>query len=176
MKKILSVFVLALMLSITTVYSNDKVRASFYADKFHGRKTASGSIYHRDSLTCAHKTLPFGTLLRVRNPKNNKEVVVKVTDRGPFVKGRTIDLSYAAAKKIGMIGHGVASVYIKKLDPEQLADSTKEKEPVRLEVLNLEKIKIPTDSITIQRDKTKIANDSIRMTVNIKKPIIIKTA
>lgn len=74
-------------------YGMQKVKASYYANKFHGRKTASGALYHKDSLTCAHKTLPFGTILKVRNPRNDKEVYVKVTDRGPFIKGRTIDLS-----------------------------------------------------------------------------------
>ncbi len=174
MRKFLSVFVLALMLS-SVAYSKDKVKASFYADKFHGRKTASGALYHRDSLTCAHKTLPFGTLLRVRNPKNDKEVIVKVTDRGPFVKGRTIDLSYAAAKEIGMIGHGVASVFIMKIDSTQLADLT-EQEPTRTEVLEMEKLEIPMESLIIRQDNTKVANDSLRVALSVKKPIIMKTA
>ncbi|MBQ2366423.1 MAG: septal ring lytic transglycosylase RlpA family protein, partial [Bacteroidaceae bacterium] len=58
-------------------------KASYYANKFHGRRTSDGSIYHRDSMTCAHRTLPFGTILKVRNVKNGKEVIVKVNDRGP---------------------------------------------------------------------------------------------
>ncbi|HHT21751.1 MAG TPA: septal ring lytic transglycosylase RlpA family protein [Bacteroidales bacterium] len=174
MRKFLSVFVLALMLS-SVAYSKDKVKASFYADKFHGRKTASGALYHRDSLTCAHKTLPFGTLLKVRNPKNDKEVIVKVTDRGPFVKGRTIDLSYAAAKEIGMIGHGVASVFIMKIDSTQLADLT-EQEPTRTEVLEMEKLEVPMESLIIRQDNTKVANDSLRVALSVKKPIIMKTA
>lgn len=112
MKKSVSSLVLLLALTLSTwpAYGQQKVKASFYAHKFHGRKTASGQPYHKDSLTCAHKTLPFGTMLKVRNPKNNKEVVVKVTDRGPFIKGRTLDLSYAAAKALNMIHHGVITV------------------------------------------------------------------
>ena len=84
--------------------------ASYYHDKYHGRKTASGDIYNRDSLTCAHKTLPFGTKLLVKNLKNNKEIEVIVTDRGPFVGKREIDLSYAAADSIGMIEKGLQKV------------------------------------------------------------------
>lgn len=174
MRKFLSVFVLALMLS-SVAYSKDRVKASFYADKFHGRKTASGALYHRDSLTCAHKTLPFGTLIRVRNPKNDKEVIVKVTDRGPFVKGRTIDLSYAAAKEIGMIGRGVASVFIKKIDPTQPADLT-EQTPTRFDVSGIEKIEIPMSLLTIRRDNTMVVNDSLRLALSVKNPIIMKTA
>ena len=90
--------------------------ASYYANKFHGRRTSSGAIYHKDSLTCAHRTLPFGTRLRVRNIRNGKEVVVKVTDRGPFCKGRIVDLSLAAAKEIDMIRSGVVRVEVTRLD------------------------------------------------------------
>lgn len=86
--------------------------ASYYGNKFHGRRMSDGSRYHRDSLTCAHRTLPFGTMLKVRNAKNGNEVVVKVTDRGPFGHGRIIDLSYAAAKQIDMVAAGVARVEV----------------------------------------------------------------
>lgn len=88
-------------------------KASFYASRFHGRKMASGEIYHRDSLTCAHRTLPFGTKLRVINLENGKEVVVTVQDRGPHIRGRIIDLSKQAAHEIGMIGDGIVDVQIK---------------------------------------------------------------
>lgn len=86
--------------------------ATYYGDKWHGRRAADGSIFHQDSLTCAHKTLPFGTLLHVRNPKNGKEVVVKVTDRGPYRRNTLIDLSKAAAREIDMIRMGVAQVEV----------------------------------------------------------------
>ncbi len=97
-------------------------KASYYAGKFHGRRTSSGEIYHQDSLTCAHRTLPFGTLLKVRNLKNNREVVVKVTDRGPFIRGRVVDLSRAAAKEIDMISAGVANVEILNLGKDARKD------------------------------------------------------
>lgn len=70
--------------------------ASYYADKFHGRRTASGRVYDKTKLTAAHKTLPFGTKVKVTNESNGKSVVVEVTDRGPFVRGREIDLSRKA--------------------------------------------------------------------------------
>lgn len=87
-------------------------KATYYSKRSHGAMTASGIRIHRDSFTCAHRTLPFGTLLKVRDVNTDKEVIVKVTDRGPFVRGRIIDLSYAAAKEIGLVGRGVSSVEI----------------------------------------------------------------
>lgn len=91
-------------------------KASYYHHRFHGRRMSSGTHYHRDSLFCAHRTLPFGTLLKVTNVKNGKWTVVKVADRGPFHRNRIIDLSYAAAKDIDMIRAGTATVEIEKVD------------------------------------------------------------
>jgi peptidoglycan lytic transglycosylase len=87
-------------------------KASWYGKKFHGRKTASGERYNMYQLTAAHKTLPFGTKVKVTNMDNGKSVVVRINDRGPFVKGRIIDLSRAAAKKVDMINAGVAFVKV----------------------------------------------------------------
>jgi len=84
--------------------------ASYYADKFHGRQTASGEVFNMYKMTCAHKTLPFGTKLKVTNLSNNKSVVVTVNDRGPYVHGRVLDLSKAAAEKIDLIKTGTAKV------------------------------------------------------------------
>jgi rare lipoprotein A len=86
--------------------------ATYYGDEFHGRKTASGETYNKWELTCAHKKLPFGTKLKVTNLKNKKSVVVRVNDRGPWVKNRIIDLSFAAAREIDMIADGVVKVKI----------------------------------------------------------------
>lgn len=91
--------------------------ASYYSDVLHGRKMSNGNRYHRDSLTCAHKKLPFGTLLRVRNMRNNKEVVVKVTDRGPFSPRFVLDLSRAAARRLDILGRGHAPVEISLYNP-----------------------------------------------------------
>lgn len=91
--------------------------ASYYAKSWTGRKTADGSRLHHDSLTCAHKTFPFGTLLKVTNPANGLSVVVKVTDRGPYVKGRVVDLSVRAAKELGMLSQGIAPVIVERYNP-----------------------------------------------------------
>lgn len=86
--------------------------ASYYAHKFHGRKTASGERFDMHDLTAAHPTLPFNTRVRVTNLSTKQSVVVRVNDRGPFKKGRIIDVSLAAAKKIGLLGSGTAKVSI----------------------------------------------------------------
>ena len=92
--------------------------ASWYGKKFHGRKTANGEIYNMYKRTAAHKTLPFDTYVLVRNLKNNKKTIVRINDRGPFVKNRIIDLSYRAAKDIGLIGPGTAPVELIVLGKE----------------------------------------------------------
>ena len=89
--------------------------ASYYGKKFHGRKTANGEIFDMYGKTAAHRSFRFGTVLRVTNLDNDKSVVVKVNDRGPFVAGRILDLSYGAAKELDMIASGVAKVRIKIL-------------------------------------------------------------
>lgn len=86
--------------------------ASFYSDKFNGRRTANGEIFHNKKLTAAHRTLPFGTYVKVTALWNGRSVVVKINDRGPFIKGRVIDLSKAAAAKLHLIGKGVGKVDI----------------------------------------------------------------
>ena len=97
--------------------------ASWYGPKFHGRKTASGETFNMYSLTAAHRTLPLGTYVKVRNLKNGRTVVVKINDRGPYVRGRIIDLSYAAAKRLGMIRDGVVPVEITVIGkPETTVD------------------------------------------------------
>lgn len=91
-------------------------KASFYADKFEGRTTASGERYTHAKSTCAHLTLPFGTLVKVTNITNNQSVVVRVNDRGPFVPDRIIDLSRSAAEKLGIAADGIAQVRIEVID------------------------------------------------------------
>lgn len=91
-------------------------KASFYSKKATGARSASGQRIHHDSLTCAHRYYPFGTHLKVTNLSNGKSVVVKVIDRGPFGRGRIIDLSWAAAKEIGMIAQGVGTVKVERID------------------------------------------------------------
>ncbi len=92
-------------------------KASYYADKFNGRKTASGERFRNSKLTAAHKTLPFGTKVKVTNRRNGKSVKVRINDRGPFIAGRIIDLSKKAAKKIDIDKEGVGMVRIKYKKP-----------------------------------------------------------
>lgn len=87
--------------------------ASWYGPKFQGRKTASGEIYDQNALTAAHRTAPFGTLFEVTHARSGRTVTVRVNDRGPFVKGRIVDLSYAAAQAIGMVATGTAPVRLR---------------------------------------------------------------
>lgn len=91
--------------------------ASFYGKRFTGRRTASGERLDNDSLTCAHKTLPFGTYLKVKNLDNQQEVTVRVNDRGPFTRGRIIDLTQRAANELGILRHGTGKVSIEVMHP-----------------------------------------------------------
>ena len=95
--------------------------ASWYGDPFHGRRTSNGEVYDMHRMTAAHRTLPFDTVVRVNNLDNGKRVQVRINDRGPFVKGRIIDLSYAAAQKVDMVGPGTAKV---RLDVLRIEAST----------------------------------------------------
>src|SRR5690606_17296186 len=102
-------------------------KASFYADRFEGRPTASGEKYRHSRLTAAHKTLPFGTRVRVTNLANNESVEVVINDRGPWVEGRVIDVSQSAAEKLGFVNQGLADVKIEVIDP----GDGKANEPIR---------------------------------------------
>lgn len=115
--RIIKPFLLLSLLSVfgQTTTAQEKMitgNASYYADKFHGRRTASGEIYHKDSMTCAHLKYPFGTVLKVRNPLNDKTVIVRVTDRGPYSKRFVLDLSRAAARELDIISAGFSMVEI----------------------------------------------------------------
>lgn len=93
--------------------------ASWYGTKFHGRRTSSGEPYDVYAMTAAHKTLPIPCYARVTNLRNGRSVVVRINDRGPFVEGRIIDLSYAAAKKLGIISSGTGLVEVRTIDARQ---------------------------------------------------------
>lgn len=104
----------------TAVISGLELRgtASWYGIPFHGRKTANGETYDMNGLTCAHRTLPFGTILLVTNTGNNRTVTVRVTDRGPFISGRIVDLSRGAAAALDMLDTGTAQVSLKVVGNE----------------------------------------------------------
>lgn len=105
---------------------SEKGFASYYGTRFHGKLTASGEKFNMHALTAAHKKLPFNTLVRIKNLKNGKSVVVRINDRGPYIKGRIIDLSYGAAKKIGLIKVGTTCVELEVVEnfAEPIIDST----------------------------------------------------
>lgn len=123
MKKIVIFLTLLVTLSFTTnVMAKTKVNqhrtqgeASYYAGFHHGKKTASGERFNMHALTAAHRTLPLGSKIKVTNLINGKEVVVKVNDRGPYAKGRVLDVSLGAAKKLGMLKTGTAKISIQIL-------------------------------------------------------------
>jgi rare lipoprotein A len=98
--------------------------ASWYGHPYHGRRAANGEIYDMEKMTAAHRTLPFGTWVDVQNMSNSRHVAVRITDRGPFIDGRIIDLSRAAARDIEMIGPGIAKVRITIMSPpREIAES-----------------------------------------------------
>ena len=109
--------VLSLFLAITSFSQVQTGKASFYADKFEGTLTASGEKYKHSKMTAAHKTLPFGTKVKVTNLSNDKSVEVTINDRGPYVEDRVIDLSRAAAEELGFINNGLADVRLEITDP-----------------------------------------------------------
>lgn len=124
LRRLMPVFVIAgvaataLTPGVSSVQATETVRvaqtvsgpASWYGGKFHGRRTANGERFNKNELTAAHRSLPFGTRVRVTNQQNGRSVVVRINDRGPFVGNRVIDLSRAAAETVGMLRSGVAPV------------------------------------------------------------------
>lgn len=102
--------------------------ASWYGEDFHGWMTASGEIYDMESLSGAHRTLPLGTVVRVTNVENGKQVRVRINDRGPYVNGRIIDLSYAAARKLGMMEGGLSAVSLEVVGAHSFSVSPEERE------------------------------------------------
>ena len=91
------------------------MRASWYGPRFHGRTTANGEIYDQTALTAAHKSLRFGTILKVTNPRNKKSVIVRINDRGPYIPGRQLDLSKAAAEQLDVIFRGVKRLKVEEV-------------------------------------------------------------
>ncbi len=109
--------------------------ASWYGSKFHGRKTSNGETYNMYAMTAAHKTLPINTWVSVHNLENNRKIVVRINDRGPFIRGRIIDLSYTGAKRIRIVGPGTARVKITALG-KATSYSKKTKQPVSFKPVN----------------------------------------
>lgn len=112
---------LLLFISITLSYTMERGNATFYNKKMKGHHTSDGGKYHPDSLTCAHLKYPLGTLLKVRNPRNEQEVIVKVTDRGPHSRRLIIDLSYRAAKELDIVRSGIAPVDVEVFQQDSVS-------------------------------------------------------
>ena len=109
--------------SLVEFLDKGTMKASWYGPGFHGRKTANGEIYDQMSFTAAHKSLKFGTLLKVTNPKNGKSVVIRINDRGPYIHGRDLDLSKAAALELGLMRKGVARMKVEEIKIAGLEDN-----------------------------------------------------
>ena len=109
--------VLSLLLFSTSLSAKEQGFASFYAGKFQGRRTANGEVFDTNQMTAAHKSLAFNSVVKVTNLQNQKSVIVRINDRGPFIEGRIIDLSRAAAEEIDMVGMGVAPVLVEIIKP-----------------------------------------------------------
>ncbi len=101
--------------SLVDYVDKGMMRASWYGPKFHGKTTANGEQFDQMAFTAAHKKLKFGTLLKITNPKNDKSVVVRINDRGPYITGRQLDLSKAAAQELGMIKKGVVKLKVEEI-------------------------------------------------------------
>ncbi len=119
-------FVAFTILGFISLHAQQRGKASFYSRRATGARTSSGERLHHNDFTCAHRTHPFGTKLRVKNLNNGKEVVVRVNDRGPFGSGRIVDLSWGAAKALGMLSHGVVPVEVTPVDKKQVSSEDKE--------------------------------------------------
>lgn len=151
--------------------------ASWYGRKFHGRRTSSGEPYDMFAMTAAHKTLPLPTYAKVKNLKNGKEIIVKINDRGPFVDDRLIDLSYTAAKKLGIYDTGTGKVQITAIDPRKhykpsapvlASKPAKLSKPVYIQ-LGAFKNKDNADKLASQAQE--VANKWEKVIVSVLKPI-----
>ena len=140
--------------------------ASWYGTKFHAQRTSSGEKYDMLSMTAAHKSLPLPTYIEVTNLNNHRKIIVKVNDRGPFEANRILDLSYVAAKKLGMLGHGTARVHIRAIDPYQyLAQQHKLQphKPIFIQAGAFNEI-YAAEQLKLQLEKLKLAKVTINFT------------
>lgn len=115
----MKIIILCLILNNFNINNDSITMISYYSNKHHGKKTASGKKFNMNNLTAAHKTLPFGTKVKITNLKNNKSVIITINDRGPFIKNRGFDLSKAAFKKISSLKYGKIKVKYKILKYEK---------------------------------------------------------
>lgn len=128
----MSIVVLCTMISMQDIWAQDSdiPKASYYSDYLHGWTMANGEPYHKDSMTCAHLRYPLGTVLKVRNLRNGKEVIVTVTDRGPYAEKYSLDLSKAAAIELDFIFNGFCPVEICPIHPDLIPFRKEEKKEI----------------------------------------------
>jgi rare lipoprotein A len=178
-KKIRSVAIYVVCSSIlmlaTDALAIETGLASYYADKFQGRKTASGDRYDRNKLTAAHRTLPIGSQIEVTNLKTKNSVIVTINDRGPYAGHRKLDLSYAAAKELGLLAMGVAPVSYEVVVPEKDSDFEKiiplEYTPGVLEVAKSEEEMIEAEEELVNSESaTTTASDATTEKSSVTKP------
>ncbi len=142
---------------------SQKGLASWYGSKFHGRKTSNGETYNMYAMTAAHKTLPINTWVSVHNLENNRKIIVRINDRGPFIRGRIIDLSYTGAKRIGIVGPGTARVKITALG-KATSYSKKTREPVSFKAVNYWK-----GNFTVQVGAFKVKSNALKYKYKLSK-------
>lgn len=131
---VILIIMTALLTATTDACAQQRGKASYYSRRANGARTSSGIRLNNDSLVCAHKTHPFGTKLLVKNPANGKEVVVTVIDRGPHIRGRIIDLSHEAARRLGILAAGVAMVEVEEYDDIVVPYEAKQREKPEIDL------------------------------------------
>jgi rare lipoprotein A len=157
---------LFLIVGLTGISQTQSGKASFYADKFDGRPTASGEIYKHNLSTAAHRKLPFGTKVKVTNLENNKTAIVKINDRGPFIRGRIIDLSRSVAESLNIVDSGVSDVQIEVLDDS--ASVSNENAEYKAPSYTEEEKRASKTSTTTKKNISENFNSSSRSTDEIK--------
>ena len=146
---------------------DEKGLASWYGDKYHGKPTATGEVFNKNALTAAHKTLPLNSMLHVQNMETGKSIMVRLNDRGPFVKGRIIDLSEAAARELGVIQHGTVSVRVRYAGPAdpmaatRMVDAPRPAQPVPYQPVSPQPVPTP-QSVAVPQPLAAPSNDSYR--------------
>jgi rare lipoprotein A len=135
----------------------EKGLASWYGKKFHGRKTSNGETYDMYAMTAAHKTLPMNVHLKVTNLDNGRSTVVRVNDRGPFVRSRIIDLSYSAAKELGVVGPGTANVRIEALGYQDIAQAGSPPRYTQLDSYDIGPFMVQVGAFTVKENADRLA-------------------
>lgn len=144
MRSITFVFTLVLSLNALVLCAQEFGYASYYSDEYNGSETAYGEIYDRGKMTAAHKMHPLGTRLRVTRLDTKKSVIVRVNDRGPYLKGRIVELSYAAAKQLGMLNDGQVEVKVEVVGQEVAQKEEPKTNPIAVPTTNTEEVAKPT--------------------------------